>query len=83
MANSNIDGEDRRELYEAYIKLREGLETVRMIVKRTNEWPAAKAYWFGSISVGISDEEYVTRDTTLRSFLVNQGIIDDCDEFIE
>jgi hypothetical protein len=80
--------DDRRELFEIYTRmigdyyllkdaLRLALEDEPIKLAR------AKAYWLANIDIGISASDYIGPPETFSSFLENEGIIDDCGEFIE
>lgn len=80
---SKLDDMEREELYKLYIKLQECKSEIESLARRTANWPAAKAYWFASLSVAINDSEYATHNPTFRSFLMDEGVIDEDDNFIE
>jgi hypothetical protein len=63
----------------------EDYQSVRAIMNSeapSSDNQVAKAYWLGSIEVGIRGEEYCTRNTTFRDFLVSSNIMDEDEEFI-
>jgi hypothetical protein len=74
---SKLNSDDRRELYELYIKLQECAYNIKNIIRHTKDWKTAKAYWYGSLSEAIKHEEYVGHNPTMQSFLISQGIIDE------
>jgi len=78
-----LDGYERRELYEQYIKLQESLYEISHIIRGTKGYDAAKGYWYASLSQGINDSEYPTLNPTFETYLKDHGIIDDDGEFIE
>jgi hypothetical protein len=80
---SKLDDMEREELYKLYIKLQETKNEIESLARRTASWPNAKAYWFASLSSAIDDSEYVTHNSTFKSFLMDEDVIDDDGNFIE
>jgi hypothetical protein len=80
---SKLDDMEREELYKLYIKLQECKSEIESLARRTSNWHNAKAYWFASLSSAINDDEYPNMTSTFKSFLMNEGVIDDDGNFIE
>lgn len=80
---SKLDDMEREELYKLYIKLQECKSEIESLARRTANWHNAKAYWFASLSSAINDDEYPNMTSTFKSFLMNEGVIDDDGNFIE
>ncbi|MFA5203013.1 MAG: hypothetical protein WC708_01170 [Lentisphaeria bacterium] len=80
---SKLDDMEREELYKLYIKLQECKSEIESLARRTASWPNAKAYWFANLSTAIDDSEYATHNSTFKSFLMEEGVIDEDGNFIE
>lgn len=80
---SKLDDMERKELYKQYIKLQECKNEIESLARRTAGWPAAKGYWFASLSTAIDSSEYFTHNPTFKSFLIEEGVIDEDGNFIE
>ena len=80
---SKLDDMEREELFKLYIKLQECKNEIESLARRTSNWHNAKAYWFASLSSAINDDEYPNMTSTMKSFLIAEGVIDDDGHFIE
>jgi hypothetical protein len=84
MSLSDIDREELFEIYtciqEQYCNLVNFINTHRSSFHGVD---AAKAYWLASLDVGINAENHFTYNPTLKTFLEDNGIIDEDGEFIE
>lgn len=80
---SKLDDVEREELYKLYIKLQECKSEIEHLARRTSNWHNAKAYWFASLSSAINDDEYPNMTSTMKSFLIGEGVIDEEGKFIE
>ena len=75
----------RRRLFDLYTEISERVEEVKHLIRTSSpqEYERARAYWIASLSVGLSSAEYCTHNPTMEQFLIDEGIMDDCSEFIE
>ena len=80
---SRLDDMEREELFALYIKLQECKNEIESLARRTENWHNAKAYWFASLSSAINDDEYPNMTSTMKSFLIAEGVMDENDKFIE
>ena len=80
---SKLDDMEREELYKLYIKLQECKNEIESLARRTDNWHNAKAYWFASLSSAINDDEYVNSNSTMKTFLIAEGVMDKNEKFIE
>jgi len=78
--------QDRRDLSDIYDRMcadYSKLTDIFRVNASSNEYNRARAYWLASLETGIKAEEYFGTGGSLKQFLVDNGVIDDCGEFIE
>ena len=82
---SKLDESTRRELFKAYQKMCELYEIVHSTVTCIGGPKAdqAKAYWLGSLDLGLRGERYVGGNDTFKDYLYSLDIIDEDEEYIE
>ena len=78
-----LSSDDRRELFDQYKKLQECEYEIGYLIKNTRGWQAAKAYWFGHLSGAINDDNYMGSNPTFKSYLIDEGVMDEDEKFIE
>lgn len=80
-----MDNVTRSELFECYCKLDESYNTIKRILREEGgiDYERARAYWLGYLDQAVSCEDTFSGVTSFKDYLLSNGIIDDCGEFIE
>lgn len=79
-----MDAIDRRRLFDIYHELDILINEVEEIIRSEGiDYQRAKAYWLSSLSVGLDDSEYCTDNPTFKRFLIEKGIMNEDDDYLE